>query len=76
MQVSDKVAQRLVVCRRQLAEQISDLENNPVELWARTRFLLRLGGLVFVSLLHYHSLTLFGQADDVVVVSIQDQRLW
>lgn len=74
--MSYKVAQRPVVGRRQLAEQISDLEDDSVELWARTSFLLRLGGVMFVGLLHYHSLTLFGQADDVVVVSIQDQWLW
>lgn len=76
VQVCYKEAQSLVVGWRQLAEKVSDLENDPVELDARPSFLSRLSALRFISLLHNHSLTLFGQADDVVVVSIQDQWLW
>ncbi len=71
-----KEAQSSVVGCRQLAEKVSDLENDSVELNARPTFLSCLGVLRFVSLLHNHSLALFGQADDVIIVSIQDQWFW
>lgn len=70
-----KVAHSPVVGCRQLAEKVSDLENNSVELDARPAFLSFLGALRFISLLHNHSLALFGQADKFVVISILDQWL-
>lgn len=68
----NKVTQSLVVGGRQLTEQVSDLENNSVKVDARTLFF---SCLLFISLLNYDPLTLFGQADDVIVVSVQDQWL-
>lgn len=73
--MGNKVTQSPVVGYRQLAEQVSNLDNDAVKLDARTTFLSCLGALRPISLLHYHSLALFGQADDVIVVSVQDQWL-
>lgn len=75
-QVRYEEAQSPVVGWRQLLEEISDPEDDSVELDARPPLLLRRGPLKFIGLLHNHSLALFGQADQVVVVSVQDQRLW
>lgn len=74
--MSYKEAQSPVVGCRQLAEKVSDLENDSVEIDARPGFLSCLGALMFIGLLYNHSLALFGQADNVVVVSILDQWLW
>lgn len=72
-----EVAQSPVIGSGQLAEEVSDLKNDFVELCARPAFLPRLVVLSFaVSLVHDHPLALFGQADDVVVESIMDQWLW
>lgn len=70
VKVRYKKAQSSVVGRRQLLEKVSDLEDDPVELDARAAFLSRRRALRFVSLLHNHSLALFGQADEFIVVSI------
>lgn len=63
VKVSYKEAQRPVVGWRQLLEEISDLENDPVELNARFAFFSFRCALMFIGLLHNHSLALFGQAD-------------
>lgn len=63
VKVSDKEAQRPVVGWRQLLEKISDLENDPVELNTRFAFFSFRCTLMFIGLLHDHSLALFGQAD-------------
>lgn len=69
-------AQSPVVGCGQLLEKVSDPEDNSVELDARPSLLLCCGALKLVHLLHDHPLALFGQADEVVVVAVQDQRLW
>jgi len=74
--VCNKETQSPVIGCRQLAEKVSDLEDDFVELDACPPLLSWLGALRFTYLLHNHSLALFGQADNVVVVSILDQWLW
>lgn len=76
VEMSYKEAQGPVVGCRQLLEKVSDLENDSVELDARPAFLSCLGAVRFISFLHNHSLALFSQANNIVVVSIQDQWLW
>ena len=76
VQVSYEEAQSPVVGCRQLPEKVSNLEDDSVEIDTRTAFLSCLSARRFISLLHDHSLALFGQADNLVVVSIQDQWLW
>lgn len=63
VKVSYKEAQSPVVGCRQLLEKISDLENDPVELDTRFAFFHFRCTLIFLSLLHNHSLALFGQTD-------------
>lgn len=63
VEVCYKEAQSPVVGWRQLPEKISDLENDSVELDTRPAFLSCRGAPKFISLLHNHSLALFGQAD-------------
>lgn len=75
-QVRDEEAQRPVVSRGQLLEEVPDPEDDSVELDTRPPLLDRRGALKLVHLLHDHLLALFGQADQVVVVAVQDQRLW
>lgn len=65
-----------VVGCRKLAEQVSDLEHNSVELDTWRLLYCRRTVLTFINLLHNHPLTFFGQTDEVIVVSIQDQWLW
>lgn len=73
----DQVAQSPVVGWGQLAEEISDLKNDSVQLHTRPRLLSWLVVLSFIiSLFHYHPLALFCQTDDIVVESIMDQWLW
>ena len=77
VQVCDEEAQRLVVGGGQLAEQVPDLKDDSVELDAGPSLLGGLGGgSDRLRLLHQHPLALLGQADEVVVVSVEDEGLW
>lgn len=75
VQMCEKVPQSPVVGHGQLAEEVSDLENDCVHLGARTKLVSNLVPLTFISLCHYHPLALFGQANKVVVESVEEQRL-
>lgn len=76
MQVFYEELQGLVVSRRQLPQQVFDLEEDPVELHADLGRARRsrtepLG----LQLLHNNALALLGQADEVVVVAEEDEWL-
>lgn len=73
VQVLDQELQCFVVGRRQLAEQVADLEEDTVQLHAH---LPCLGGQRPARCLHDDALTLLGQANEVVVVAEQDEWLW
>lgn len=74
-QVCDEEAQSPVVGCGQLLEKVSDPEDDSVELDTRPSLLLCCGALKLIHLLHDHPLALFGQANEVVVVAVQDQWL-
>lgn len=71
----DEEAQSSVVGCGQLLEKVSDPEDDSVELDTRPALLLCRGALKLIHLLHDHPLALFGQANEVVVVAVQDQWL-
>jgi len=61
----------------QLPEQVADLKEDSVQLDPGDSLLHRLAGSPgSLRLLHQRPLALLGQADKVVVVSVQDQGLW
>lgn len=72
----DKVTQSPVVGCGQLTQQIFDLQKDSAHLGAWCSFLSRLGTRRFISFFCYHSLTLFSQANKVVIESILDQWFW
>lgn len=76
MQVFYEELQGLVVSRRQLLQQVSDLEEYPVELHADLGRARRsrtepLG----LQLFHNNALALLGQANEVVIVAEEDEGL-
>lgn len=76
MQVLNQELQGFVVGWRKLTQQVFNLEEDPVELYADLR---AVGGgtsswrLYFVN---NDTLTLFGQSDEVVIVSEKNKGLW
>lgn len=77
MQVLDEELQGLVVGRGQLSQEVFDLEEDPVELHADL-WRGQGGGADpgCLHLVHDDVLALLGQADEVVVETEQDERLW
>lgn len=71
----DEELECLVVGRGQLAEEVSDLEEDAVELHAHLPCLGGRRPARSLHLLHDDALALLGQADEVVVVAEQDQGL-
>lgn len=68
--------QGLVVSRWQLPQQVLDLEEDPVELHAELgRARRSRAEPLGLQLLHNDALALLGQADEVVVVAEEDERL-
>lgn len=76
MEVFYEELQGLVVSRRQLPQQVLDLEEDPVELHADLGRARRRGAEPLgLHLLRDNALALLGQADEVVVVAEEDERL-
>lgn len=69
--------QCFIISRRQLLDQVFELEEDPVELYAD---LVRLHGARVeaqrLQLLHDDALTFLCQTDDVVIVTEQEEGLW
>lgn len=74
VQVCRQKTQRCKVGSRKLAQQLSDSEDYFLQVGARPILVCTLGTLVSAPLLR-HSLGLFGQSDEVVVVAVEDERL-
>lgn len=72
----DEEAQSPIVGCWQLLEKVSDPEDDSVELNTRPFLLHCCSALKLIHLLHDHLLALFGQANQVIVVAVQDQWLW
>lgn len=76
MQVFYEELQSLVVSRRQLPQQVFDLEEDPVELHADLgRARRSRTEPLSLQLLHNDALALLGQADEVIIVAEEDEWL-
>jgi len=77
MQMLDEELQYLVMNSWQLPQEVLDLEEDPVKIHADLGR-GHLGGTASqcFQFLHNDTLTFLGQADKVVIISEQDERLW